>query len=87
MTGWIRAPRPQSEPLPEPPVDKLRERAEAVVEAWSHDVLTGRAPGITLADMIETELREVRDAAMFRAKYLGKPEKPRRQIRTTRTKP
>ena len=36
----------------------IREEAEAIVDAYCTDVLTGDAPGITLADMIEVSLSD-----------------------------
>jgi hypothetical protein len=41
----------------------LREEAEAIVDAYCTDVLTGDAPGITLADMIEVSLADAVAAA------------------------
>lgn len=38
---------------------KIRKLAEDIVRAYGADVLTGSAPGISLADMIECNVREL----------------------------
>lgn len=39
--------------------DTIKQRAARIVAAYEADIKTGSAPGITLADLIETEMEQL----------------------------
>ena len=58
----------------------IRERSESIVDAYAHDVLTGDAPGITLADMIEVEMAEAVATAYERAAVIALSATTKRRV-------